>query len=215
MKLTTLPTNHLHQMLTNYWNHIAAVFTAIGQYLNFKLLATVPIVIYQFMFDINHESSMLILAVLIVLDSITGVAAARDRGECIESKKFIKSAFKLGIYGLLVSASFLTDQLVGLTGAFIEIDKFMLGFLAATELISIIENTGAMGYAIPKGILDFLQKYTEKSVTTHTTSKEVSDDPNIQDINITTDTSTTHSTTDNVQTTDTHTTSKEVVMIKT
>lgn len=176
-------------MLTNYWNHVLAVFAAIGNYLNLKLWVTIPVVIYQFMFDVNHESSMLILAVLILLDTITGVTAARDRGECIESKKFIKAAFKLGIYGLLVSASFLTDSLVGLTGAFFEIDKFMLGFLAATELISIIENTGRMGYAIPKGILDFLQKYTQKEVTTdtHTISKEISDDINIADISITTD----------------------------
>lgn len=187
-------------MLTNYYNQIMSVFTAISNYLNLKVWVTIPIVIYQFLFDINHESSMLILAVLIVFDSITGVMAARNRGEKIESRKYIKSAFKLAIYGLLVSSSYLTDQLVGLTGSFVELDMIMLGFLAATELISIIENTGTMGYAIPKGVLKLLQKYTDKeeTTTTRTTSKEVSDDPNVDDVNITTDTTTTKSVHDKI-----------------
>ena len=160
--MQNLPTNNsLTSMASNYWNHVTSVFISFTKYVDVKAIGTALLAVYQFCFDVHQEQAMPILACLVLFDTITGVYAAKIVGERIESKKVVKAAFKLGIYALLVSASFMTDKLMGLSGV-LELDKLMVGFLAATELISIIENAGKMGYAVPKKILNFLTDFTNK-----------------------------------------------------
>ena len=107
---------------------------------------------------------MTALTVLITFDLISGIFAAKKSGELIESRKVLKSAIKLAVYGILVSASHLTDVVVSIpeTWTFsMNIEGIMIAFLAATELISIIENFGKAGFAVPKKLLNRLQEYTE------------------------------------------------------
>ena len=96
---------------------------------------------------------------LVVFDTITGVYAAKVSGEQIESSKLIKAAFKLFIYSLLVASMHLIDKIMNLENFGFNLEIAVMGFLASTEGISILENVGRAGYVIPKKLLNALQKY--------------------------------------------------------
>lgn len=188
-------------LMTSYWNSFKSIFLSIFNFIQIKLIGAVFIPVYAFLFNIDLTKMMLALFCLITFDLITGIFASWKAGEAIESRKVIKSAFKLAIYGILVSSMHLTDIAIRLTDFAFNLEMGMIGFLAATEGISIIENAGKAGYAVPKKILNTLETITEKVETTktHTTTKEVSDDPEVDDIKTTTDTETTKSVSDIVK----------------
>ncbi len=75
----------------------------------------------------------------------------------IKSAKILRTALKTVVYFMMVSAAYLTET-AGL--GFLPLDETIIGFLAATELISLIENTANMGFAIPKKLLNKLKEYT-------------------------------------------------------
>ena len=126
-----------------------------------KAVLGVFLALYSFLFSIEIYQLMLGLVVLTAFDMITGILAAKKTEKEIKSSKASRTAFKMAIYGLLISAGHLTDVIVGIPPEWVNIEKAMLGFLAATELISILENAGRMGFGIPKRILNQLEKYTD------------------------------------------------------
>lgn len=95
---------------------------------------------------------------LIIFDFVTGLYAAKVSGEEIRSRKVFRSALKVVFYFMIISGGHLTERAIGLD---IFLDETAMGFLAATELISIIENIGKIGFAVPKKILNKLEKFTE------------------------------------------------------
>lgn len=116
---------------------------------------SIAYVFYSFGFDQALENAMVAVLFLIVFDFITGIAAAKISHEVIKSSKIFRSALKIAIYFLLISAGHLGEVAIG---ANFFIDEFIVVFLAATELISVIENIGKMGFAVPKKILNQLEK---------------------------------------------------------
>lgn len=142
--------------------HIASIFSSVSDYLNAKITVTALVSLYSFFFSVDKLHIMSALVFLIIFDLVTGVYAAKKTGEVIESRKMLKSAIKLAIYGLLVSASKLAFVAINIPQSWfisIDLEGIMIAFLAATELVSIIENAGKAGYAIPKKLLNTLQKY--------------------------------------------------------
>lgn len=125
----------------------------------------------SFLFGTDNFLAMQALLVLIVIDFITGIFSARKVGEEIKSKKAVKSAFKIGVYSLLVSSAHLAESIMPGSTFLVEA---MTSFLALTELISILENAGKMGFAVPKKLLNQLHKLRDEdttsteTITTHT-----------------------------------------------
>ncbi len=133
---------------------IRGLIVGVGEYFSIKFVPSLVIPGFGFLFGVGSEKIMLALLVLVMMDFITGIASAKRAGVPIESRRAVKSAYKVAIYGLLVSAGHLTEGIVPLTTY---IEEAVTTFLALTELISIIENAGRMGFAIPAKLLNQLQ----------------------------------------------------------
>lgn len=137
---------------------IQGLLKGVADYFSVKFLPSIVLPSFGFLFGFGSEKIMLGLLVLVTMDFITGIASAKKMGEPIRSRNAVKSAYKVAIYGLLVSAGHITEQIVPLTTY---IEEAVTTFLALTELISIIENTGKMGFAIPQKLLNQLQVWRD------------------------------------------------------
>ena len=148
-------------MFQPYIDNLVSVFASIINYIEAKIAMGALITVYSFFFSIDSWQLMLALTALIIFDLITGVFAAYKAGNAIESRKVCKTAVKLGVYAILVSSAHLTDFVVGIPDGWLNLELAMISFLAATELVSIIENVGKMGYAVPKKILNQLENFRQ------------------------------------------------------
>ena len=148
--------NHLTRDL---FTSIERIWTSIPDYFTAKSVISVLSPLALLAFGSDHVLIMKSLVLLTVIDFVTGIWSARSVGEIISSRNAIRSAYKLVMYGLLVAGSHLTEVIIP-GQSFLE--ELMTSFLAATELISILENTGKMGYAIPSKLLLKLQEYRDQ-----------------------------------------------------
>lgn len=121
-----------------------------------KCLGALTYIFYSFSFNVLHEASMLAVLLLIIFDFITGIIAAKLSGDEIKSKKIFRSALKVMFYFMLISGGHLTEKAVGIN---LFLDETMIAFLATTELISVLENIGRMGFAVPKKLLNKLEDF--------------------------------------------------------
>ncbi len=145
-------------MLQVYVTHFIEILTSVVEYIQIKLAAGVLLVGLSFFFSPELWNATLAILCLVVFDAVSGVVAAKKVGEPIRSRKLCKTAFKLAIYGLLISSAHLTDFATGIPLSWLSVEVAMIGFLAATELLSIVENAGKMGIAIPVRIVKNLEK---------------------------------------------------------
>lgn len=86
-----------------------------------------------------------VLLVFVILDYVTGVAAAAAAGELISKKGLIGIARKVFIFAM-VAVGHLIDGVLGDAHLFRDTIAF---FYLANELLSIIENGGRLGAPIP------------------------------------------------------------------
>lgn len=92
--------------------------------------------------------------ILIIIDFITALIAARQNGEKINSKKMKMSIVKLAVYNSLIFSAFLCETFLFPIVPFV---KISLAFLAMTEFLSISENfEKATGKSLIKYIKTFL-----------------------------------------------------------
>jgi toxin secretion/phage lysis holin len=138
------------------------VFTGIQEFFTLKLFPTVFVPLYGMLFGFETKNILQALLILVIIDFITGILSAYAAKEQIKSKNAVRSAFKISVYGLLIAAGHLTEQVTP-GGTYIE--EAVTTFLALTELISIIENIGKMGFAIPQKLLNKLHKFRDEDVT--------------------------------------------------
>ena len=148
--------------MINYWNHTITTIVAIYKYIEIKILGAIMLPIYAFFFNPDLSNLALALFFLIFFDMVTGIYASKKLGHKIESRKAVKSAFKLAVYGILISTMHLTDIAMHLTTFNFNLEVGMIGFLAATEAISILENAGKIGYAVPNKLLNLLEDFANK-----------------------------------------------------
>ena len=134
------------------YDTIINIFTT---HLTIKWISGILFTIITFMFDVGKKEALVALLVLIILDFIFGIASARVQRQSIQNNKIRRSAFKIATYYLMVSAGFLAEKSVN----FLPIDETILAFLVLTELISILENAGRCGFAVPKKLLLKLEDY--------------------------------------------------------
>lgn len=116
-----------------------------------KCIATGGLVVAEFFVDGLLTKAMLAVFFLILFDWITGIFAAKISGETIKSSKIIRTPIKIVIYFMLITGARIAEY--SLPHAIGYLDDTVIAFLALTELISVLENTGKMGYAIPKKLL--------------------------------------------------------------
>lgn len=149
----------LKEMIHEFIQNIKLLWMGVWEFAATKILFSVVSSIGVFAFGIDHATIMQALIFLVVIDFITGLWSARVSGEHITSRRAVKSAYKLVMYALLVSGAHLTEVVIpGKT----YLEDIVTSFLAVTELISILENAGRMGYAIPKKLLKKLQDYRDE-----------------------------------------------------
>ena len=118
-----------------------------------KFIASGAFVLFAFLFGCALKPVIIGLVALMIIDLLTGIGSSFARGEAIESRRMLKSATKLVVYGLFLSAGHITSGIVPEAGF---IDTAVASFLALTEFVSIIENIGKMGFAIPQKLLNQL-----------------------------------------------------------
>lgn len=143
--------NHVYDFFTG----VREIFAGIFGYFAYKIVPSVLVPCIGVLFGYDNKVTIRALLILVIIDFLTGVAAAYMSGELIRSRGILRSAVKIVVYALLVSAAHLAGQIVP-GGVFIEVS--VLTFLGLTELISIIENSGKMGFAVPKKMLQKLQE---------------------------------------------------------
>jgi len=137
---------------------VKGLLEGIKDYFGLKFLTSFLFPTFAFLFGVGNEKIVYGLLVLIVIDFVTGVGAAKRLGHPIQSRSAVKSAYKVAVYGLLMSAGHITEAIMpGMT----YIEQAVTSFLALTELISIIENAGKMGFAVPQRLLNQLQVWRD------------------------------------------------------
>ena len=123
-----------------------------------KLISSGFMVVLSFLFNGILKQAMFALFILIFFDFVTAIMAVRRTpGEKVESRRMWVTAGKVAAYFTLISAGNLAERGTQFVLPFV--DETILGFLCATELLSILENTGRMGYAVPKKLIDKLSSY--------------------------------------------------------
>lgn len=148
----------LEQYLTTAYHSLteACHFTVL------KCVSVATIILANMFFGDVDGAVLLGVGVLTVMDFITAIMREYKLGRKIESRKIVKTAVKLFVYGLMISASFITEAVVGIKAFNMPITEIMSTFIAVTELVSILENVGDMGYVVPKKLLGALKDFTDK-----------------------------------------------------
>ena len=139
-------------------HYFYALFTKLLSHFWAKLLISLAFV-PALLFNPELKEAMAALAILIIIDFFSGVMTAKKTGDQITSAKIFRTALKFAVYFSLIAAGRLT-VVAGLP--FLPADAIILGFLAVTELISVIENAGRSGFAVPQKLLNQLQNYRDK-----------------------------------------------------
>ncbi len=116
------------------------------------------IAILAYLFDPTQHAALLALFILILADFCFGVTASRKEGQPLRSSKVRRTAIKMTVYFAIVAMTRITENAIPLLSF---MDETLVGFLAATELLSILENVGRMGYAVPAKLTKVLGDYTK------------------------------------------------------
>lgn len=130
-------------------------------YGNLKALAALVIGVLGFFFDPLQQTALLALFVLVFVDFLFGMAAAKKTGQQITSAKFFRTPIKLAVYFTLIACAHISEY--ALPGWLGILDETLTGFLVATELLSIFEKSGYLGFAVPRRVLNQLEEYTGHS----------------------------------------------------
>lgn len=144
----------IHETIAYIVISVKALFTDFS----YKCFLTVLYLVYTFLFDVSHEKAIAAVITLIVFDFLTGISAAKYSGEEIKSAKVFRSAIKVVVYLTLIAGA----HLIEVAGpAITAADDAVIAFLASTELVSLMENVGRMGFAVPKKWLNKLQRFRD------------------------------------------------------
>lgn len=131
--------------------YTAGLFVKICQDVVIKCVGAWLLVVSNFFVDDVLTKALAALFFLIIFDSITGVLAAKRTGDKIRSAKLVRTPIKIAIYFMLITAARIAEYSIPDQIAYL--DEVVLAFLTLTELVSVMENIGKMGYAIPKKLL--------------------------------------------------------------
>lgn len=146
--------------LIDFKNYIIGTSAEVCSHIIAKCIVTFVYVIYSFAFDTLKTKALIALLFLTLVDFVTGILSAKISGEEITSRKVVHTAIKILVYFIFVASAFVTEHAVPQIAFFC--DEVIIAFLALTELISITENIGKLGFAVPKKWLNKLQDLRDK-----------------------------------------------------
>jgi phage-related holin len=138
-------------------SYIIALCTKIFKAFELKIIAGIIISLLTFIYNGVYKEAMLAVIILVIFDLLTRIIAEKKLGKPIQSQKVFRTPVKFLVYLIMTSAAHLVE--VATYGIVPIIDETMLAFLAVTEFISILENVGYMGYAVPQKLLNQLIQY--------------------------------------------------------
>ena len=84
------------------------------------------------------KATLIAVMVLTMVDLVSGLLAARKRGEAITSTGLKRTLIKIAVYEIVVLLGFITEQY--LTGDLLPVVKILAGLVGITELKSVLEN---------------------------------------------------------------------------
>lgn len=107
------------------------------------------------------KAVLLVTGVLIFVDLITGILAARARQEQISSAGLRRTITKMFVYNTAIVMGFLVET--HMTGTLIPMVKIVAGYIGLTEFLSILENLNTLGKGqLLKGLLEKLNSINAK-----------------------------------------------------
>lgn len=112
----------------------------------------------SFFFGHLYNDAIVALMMLMFFDTVLGIGATLYEGKAITSRKFSRVLHKGIVYLSSISAGYFLDQTIPFAMA----QSSMIGFVAVTEFISILENMGRMGFQTPKKLLNQLKDFQSK-----------------------------------------------------
>lgn len=100
------------------------------------------------------------LIIFIILDYITGVAAAVKNNELDSRTGAFGILKKVGILSVIILVNVLDVHVFGASGV---LRNVIISFYIANEGISILENAARLGVPVPKKIINVLNQLKDKS----------------------------------------------------
>lgn len=146
-------------MIHDFTQYLGGILSQLAYLWEWKAIFATILAVISFLFGVDLVVPIGAVLVLVFFDFILGsIVAYTNKVYC--SKKAMKTAYKILMYGLLISSAHLTD-LAMQTGTIFEIA--MVGFLGANEMISIMRNANLLGYQTPKKLVDTLTGMIKKT----------------------------------------------------
>lgn len=148
-------------MTHNYFTHFLESITTLIAFPIWKVFILSAIILYEFFFGVANGVLINAVLGLVLLDFASGVFASAKCGEKIESRRAVKTVFKLGAYSLMLSAGHLLEVSIVVK---VFSQEAVIAAIAGTEFISIMENLSKAGYVVPRKLIarikemDLLQK---------------------------------------------------------
>lgn len=123
-----------------------------------KMITGALVSLCTFLFG-KADQWLIALITFIVIDYITGVAAAVITKE-LSSRTGIIGIVKKVLFLAVVSVAHIIDSTMSLSGV---VRDIVIGFLVANEGLSILENCARCGLPIPERLIDTLKQLKNKS----------------------------------------------------
>lgn len=140
-----------------YLTYIASKFVELFQLSAIKIVTALTLSV-AFLFGNLYTDAIIAILMLIMFDTVFGVAATYYEGSPITSRRFGRVVVKGMVYFSSISAAYFAD----LTIPYDFVQATMIAFVGLTEFISILENIGRMGYETPKKLLNQLNNRVSK-----------------------------------------------------
>lgn len=144
-------------MKIEHLEYLSYLYQKVTAYFELKAVCGLVWASLVYLFGTGQSEAILALFILVLLDWAFGIAAAKKTGEQITSAKFLRSPIKIGIYFTLIAATHISEY--ALPGVIALLDETMTAGLVITELLSIFEKTGKLGYAVPQRVLNQLETF--------------------------------------------------------
>lgn len=113
------------------------------------------LLVVLFLFGNLYHDAIIAVFMLMIIDTLFGIGATFVENKPVTSRRFARVIYKGIVYLLAISAGYFLDSTLPFSIA----QATMVGFVGATEFISILENMGRMGYQTPKKLLNQLKDF--------------------------------------------------------
>ena len=140
------------------------IFAKIFSNASVKASGAVVYFLFDYLFDESQHAALSAILILVLIDFMTGIIASAYHKQQIKSAKIFRTALKIVIYFGSISACFLTEKAIGYN---LMLDEILVAFLAVTELISVLENMGRLGFALPNKLLNRLDDFRDDKHKKH------------------------------------------------